>query len=147
MGPGQQGDVVLELKGLNGDSVLKATELAIDKIQGIKGAVEIRSSYEEGKPEFVLRPNRAALAEYGMTAKAISTIGYIYMSGYEASTYTEDGEEYDIYVRLNRNEFKDLSSIYDLPILTLRAMYLQKYYLKLNASKHQTKLQEKASNV
>lgn len=118
MGPGQQGDVVLELKGLNGDSVLKATELAIDKIQGIKGAVEIRSSYEEGKPEFVLRPNRAALAEYGMTAKAISTIGYIYMSGYEASTYTEDGEEYDIYVRLNRNEFKDLSSIYDLPILT-----------------------------
>jgi HAE1 family hydrophobic/amphiphilic exporter-1 len=118
MGAGQQGDVVFEVMGLNPDSVLKATQLAMDKIQGIKGAVEIKSSYEEGKPEFVLRPNRAALAEYGITAKAISTIGYIYMSGYEASTYTEDGEEYDIYVRLDKNDLKDLNSIADLPILT-----------------------------
>lgn len=120
MGAGLQGDVdvVFEVMGLNPDSVLKATQLAMDKIQGIKGAVEIKSSYEEGKPEFVLRPNRAALAEYGITAKAISTIGYIYMSGYEASTYTEDGEEYDIYVRLDKNDLKDLNSIADLPILT-----------------------------
>lgn len=118
MGPGQAGDVILEITGLNADSVLKAVDLAIDKIQDVKGVVEIRSSYEEGKPEFVFKPNRAALAEYGMTAQAIGTIGYIYMSGYEASTYTENGEEYDIYVRLNKNDLNDLNSIADLPILT-----------------------------
>lgn len=118
MGSGQQGDVVLELTGLNPDSVLKASLLAVDKIQSIPGVTEIRSSYEEGKPEFVFKPNRAALAEYGITAQAIGTIGYIYMSGYEASTYTENGEEYDIYVRLSKDDLKDLNSIIDLPILT-----------------------------
>lgn len=118
MGPGKEGDVILEVTGLNADSVLKAVNLAMDKIEDIEGVVEIRSNYEEGKPEFVFKPNRAALAEYGMTAKAIGTIGYIYMSGYEASTYTENGEEYDIFVRLNKDDLKDLNSIADLPILT-----------------------------
>lgn len=118
MGAGQRGDVTFEITGLNPDSVLYASKLVMDKIQDVKGIVEIRSTHEEGKPEYALIPKRAALAEYGMTAKAMATIGYIYMSGYEAGTYTEDGEEYDIYIRLQKEDFQDIAAIENLPFLT-----------------------------
>ncbi|MDR1760138.1 MAG: efflux RND transporter permease subunit [Fibrobacter sp.] len=118
MGNGQEGDVVLEVRSLDGDSAAKAANIAISYIRKIPGVVEVKSSYEAGKPEMVFHPNRAALADYGMTAQAIANIGYFYVSGYQASTYTDAGEEYDIYIRLREEDRADREAILNLPILT-----------------------------
>ena len=115
MGGGQSGDVVLEVLGLDGDSVVKASEIAKAHITEMKGVTEVKSSYEAGKPEISFIPNRAVLADYGMAVQSASTAAYIYVSGYETSQYTEDGEEYDIYLRLRES---DREKILDLPIFT-----------------------------
>lgn len=120
MGGSQSGDVVYEVSGTDGDSVLKAVDIAIDKIRKIPGAVEVKSSYEAGKPEITFRPNRAALADYGMTAQSIATMGYIYVSGYLASTYMDAGDEYDIYIRLREEDRNDKNAILALPVPTSR---------------------------
>jgi hydrophobic/amphiphilic exporter-1 (mainly G- bacteria), HAE1 family len=118
MGGGQSGDVVFELRGLNGDSVVKASEIAKEYISRMDGVTEVKSSHEAGKPEIAFVPNRAALADYGMAVQSAATAAYIYVSGYETSQYTEDGEEYSIYLRLRESDRDTRQDILDLPILT-----------------------------
>ena len=95
------GDVVLEVSGLHADSVIKASQIVLDRVQQkIDGIVDIKTSYEAGKPEIRLIPNRAAMADYGVTLETVANYNYIAVNGFEAGQYTEDGEEYDVYVRL-----------------------------------------------
>ncbi len=113
------GDVVLEVNGLKKDSVIKASELIMDRVkETIAGVVDVKTSYEAGKPEIRLIPNRQALADYGVTLQSLATYNYIAVSGYEAGQYTEDGEEYDVYVRMQEKNRKSHADIEDLPMKT-----------------------------
>ena len=119
MNNNSSGDVVLEVSGLKMDSVVKASQIVLDRIKDkIDGIVDVKTSYEAGKPEIRLIPNRQALADYGVTLKAVATYNYIAVSGYEAGQYSEDGEEYDVYVRLQEKDRQSHSDIETLPILT-----------------------------
>ena len=113
------GDVVLEINGLKKDSVIKASELIMERVkETIAGVVDVKTSYEAGKPEIRLVPNRQALADYGVTLQSLATYNYIAVSGYEAGQYTEDGEEYDVYVRMQEKNRKSHADIEDLPMKT-----------------------------
>lgn len=113
------GDVVLEVSGLHADSVVKASEIVMDKIrETIEGVVDVKMSYEAGKPEIRLIPNRQALADYGITLQTAANYNYIAVSGYEAGQYTDDGEEYDVYVRMMEKDRQSHADIENLPILT-----------------------------
>ena len=113
------GDVVLEVNGLHKDSVIKASELVMDRIKDqIDGIVDLKTSYEAGKPEIRLIPNRQALADYGVTLQTVATYNYIAVSGYEAGQYTDDGEEYDVYVRMMEKDRKNHADVEMLPIKT-----------------------------
>lgn len=118
MSNGQGGDVVLEVNSLVVDSALKAAEILMDKIQDIPGVVDVKLSYEAGKPEIKLVPNRQALADYGVALQSVAVMNYIAVSGLETSTYTEDGEEYKVFVRMEEKDRKDHADIEDLPMLT-----------------------------
>ena len=113
------GDVVLEVSGLHADSVIKASQIVLDRVQQkIDGIVDIKTSYEAGKPEIRLIPNRAAMADYGVTLETVANYNYIAVNGFEAGQYTEDGEEYDVYVRLMEKDRQSHADIEDLPVKT-----------------------------
>ena len=113
------GDVVLEVSGLHADSVIKASQIVLDRVkEKIDGIVDIKTSYEAGKPEIRLVPNRAALADYGVTLETVANYNYIAVNGFEAGQYTEDGEEYDVYVRLMEKDRQSHADIEDLPVKT-----------------------------
>lgn len=118
MSNNSSGDVVLEVSSLKADSAIKASEIIMNKIMDMEGVVEVKTSYEAGKPEIKLIPNRQALADYGVTLQALATVNYIAVSGYEAGQYTEDGEEYDVYVRMEEKDRHTHADIEDLPMLT-----------------------------
>ena len=91
----------------------------MDRIKdSISGIVDLKTSYEAGKPEIRLIPNRQALADYGVTLQTVATYNYIAVSGYEAGQYTEDGEEYDVYVRMMEKDRQSHTDIENLPIMT-----------------------------
>lgn len=112
------GDVVLEVYSLKPDSAIKASQILLDKARDIPGVVDVKTSYEAGKPEIKLIPNRQAIADYGATLQSLATVNYIAVSGYEAGTFTEDGEEYDVYVRMQEKDRQSHADIEDLPMLT-----------------------------
>ena len=119
MSNNSSGDVVLEVNGLHADSVIKASNMIMDRIKDkIDGIVDLKTSYEAGKPEIRLVPDRQALADYGVTLQTVATYNYIAVSGYEAGQYTEDGEEYDVYVRMMEKDRQSHTDIENLPIMT-----------------------------
>ena len=119
MGNGSSGDVVLEVTGLYMDSVVKAAQIFRARIADeINGIVDLKSSYEAGKPEIRLIPNRQAMADYGTTVQQMATYNYIAVSGYEAGTFSENGEEYDVYFRMQEKDRTSHADIEDLPMLT-----------------------------
>ncbi|MCQ2060262.1 MAG: efflux RND transporter permease subunit [Fibrobacter sp.] len=118
MSNNSSGDVVLEVYSLKADSAIKASEILLDKARDIPGVVDVKTSYEAGKPEIKLVPNRQAIADYGATLQGLATVNYIAVSGFEAGTFTEDGEEYDVYVRMQEKDRQSHADIEDLPMLT-----------------------------
>ncbi len=138
------GDVVLEVSGLHKDSVIKAADLlkaaVADKIEGV---VEIKSSYEAGKPEIRMIPNRQAMADYGTTVQQMATYNYIAVSGYEAGTYTENGEEYDVYFRMQEKDRASHADIEDLPMLTPKGYVSAKELFFIEDGAGPTKIERK----
>ena len=113
------GDVVFEVSGLYMDSVIKASQIFRARIADeIEGIVDLKSSYEAGKPEIRLIPNRQALADYGTTVQQLATYNYIAVSGYEAGTFSENGEEYNVYFRMQEKDRASHADIEDLPMYT-----------------------------
>ena len=112
------GDVVLEVNHLNIDTAAKVADIVLDKIRDLPGVVEVKRSYEAGKPEIKMVPKRQALADYGMTLQGVAVMNYIAVNGLETGTYTEDGEEYKIYVRMQEKDRQEHADIEDLPMLT-----------------------------
>ena len=118
MSNNSSGDVVLEVNHLNIDTAAKVADVVLDKIRDLPGVVEVKRSYEAGKPEIKMVPKRQALADYGMTLQGVAVMNYIAVNGLETGTYTEDGEEYKIYVRMQEKDRQEHADIEDLPILT-----------------------------
>ena len=118
MSNNSSGDVVLEVNHLNIDTAAKVADIVLDKIRDLPGVVEVKRSYEAGKPEIKMVPKRQALADYGMTLQGVAVMNYIAVNGLETGTYTEDGEEYKIYVRMQEKDRQEHADIEDLPMLT-----------------------------
>ncbi len=118
MGNGQNGDITVEISGFDVDSVNKAAEIAYAKMSEMQGLTEVLSTNEAGKPEIAFLPNRMALADYGMALQSAATAAYIMTSGLDISTFTEDGEEYDVNLRLAEEDRNTRSKLLDLPIST-----------------------------
>ncbi|MBR4915980.1 MAG: efflux RND transporter permease subunit [Fibrobacter sp.] len=118
MSNNSSGDVVLEVNHLNIDTAAKVADIALDKIRELPGVVEVKRSYEAGKPEIKMVPKRQALADYGVALQSVAVMNYIAVNGLETGTFTEDGEEYKIYVRMQEKDRQEHADIEDLPMLT-----------------------------
>ena len=118
MSNNSSGDVVLEVNSLNIDSAAKVADVVLDKIRDIPGVVEVKRSYEPGKPEIKMVPNRQALADYGVALQSVAVMNYIAVNGLETGTFAEDGEEYKIYFRMQEKDRQEHADIENLPMLT-----------------------------
>lgn len=138
-------DVTFEVSGFVLDSVIKASELAMDEVSKIKGIVDVKSSYEAGKPEIQFHPNRKVMADYGYTAAEAGATLYYYLSGYEATRYMDptDDEEYSIYLELRKEDRDSREKVLNLPIQTSKGFVPISVMFDVENSMAPTTLQRK----
>ncbi len=86
------------------------------RLETVEGAIDVQVSRKTDKPELQFVLDRDKLALHGLTTSQVSSIIRNRVSGMVASQYKEEGEEYDIRVRL-KEEFR--SSITDLEEFTV----------------------------
>ena len=115
-GAGGQQTVDIELYGYDFDTTDRIAAEIKEKMLALEGCTEVTISRDEYTPEYQVVFDRDKLARNGLNVATAATYLRNRVNGAVASYYREDGEEYDILVRYDR-QYRE--SIEDLENITL----------------------------
>jgi hydrophobic/amphiphilic exporter-1 (mainly G- bacteria), HAE1 family len=102
---GTSNTVDVEIFGYDFDVTNDLAEEIRQRVEGVSGAIDVQVSRKNDKPELQFLLNRDKLALHGLTTAQVSTSIRNQVTGMTASQFKEEGEEYDIRVRL-KEEFR-----------------------------------------
>jgi HAE1 family hydrophobic/amphiphilic exporter-1 len=111
-------DIQIGLRGTDRELLLKAAGGIQERFAAgeIKGVISPSLSTKPGKPELVARPDRAKMADFGLTASQVgSTLRTMY-EGNNQAKYRVGGREYDIRVMLAEEDRNDAARFSTVPI-------------------------------
>ncbi|MDR2836586.1 MAG: efflux RND transporter permease subunit [Bacteroidales bacterium] len=106
--------VDVEIFGYDFDKTNNLAQEISNKIKTIDGARDIQISREKEKPEFEFVLDKDKMATYGLNTATVAIALRNRVTGLTASIFREDGDEYDIVVRLpehNRKSIQDIENI------------------------------------
>ncbi|MFA5010513.1 MAG: efflux RND transporter permease subunit [Ignavibacteria bacterium] len=111
MGPPTGPPVNIEISG---DDFVKIGILADEiksQIKGIPGLTDLTDNFDEARPEIKIVVDREKAALYGLNTAMIGATIRTAVNGTTASKIREGKDEYDVTVRLNKEQRNDISTI------------------------------------
>lgn len=115
MGGGGASTVNVEIYGYDFDTTTNFAEAVKQRIRNnVTGARDIDISRDEDRAELKIVVDKEKIASHGLSSSAISMYVRNRVNGYTAGYLKEDGDEYDIRVRLkeeNRNSISDIENM------------------------------------
>ncbi|MBN9295716.1 MAG: CusA/CzcA family heavy metal efflux RND transporter [Filimonas sp.] len=113
---GARQDVVCKIFGDDLDSLsLYANKLG-DIIQTVNGAKDLYVETVTGIPQMVIKYNREAIAKYGANITDINNTIQSAYAGAKAGLVFEGDSRYDLVIRMNEQEKKDVAEINNLQV-------------------------------
>ncbi len=85
------------------DRIKLVSDELLEKLRGVEGIIDLKSSMEEGYPEIQIIFNRAVLASQDMTINSVGTQIRNKIEGEVATRFIESDREVDIRVRLSED--------------------------------------------
>ena len=169
MGGGSNNSLSVEIYGYDFDQTTAFTQELRRRVQdNVKGARDTRISRDEDRAELMIELDKQKLALHGLTESTVAMYIRNRVNGMSAGYLKEDGEEYNIVVRL-REEYRDAISDIEqisIPTATGKMIKLEEVgrvkeywcpptierknrqrYLTLSVMPYQTSLRELAMSV
>ncbi|MFO8055534.1 MAG: efflux RND transporter permease subunit [Bacteroidales bacterium] len=109
-------NVAVEIYGYDIEQTTNIARQVADSIRTIEGAREVEISREDEKPELRLELDREKLAVNGLNTATISRALYNRVEGLTATRYREEGEEYDVVIRLKEEFRNNITAIENISI-------------------------------
>ena len=110
--------VEINIFGYDLDATSQYASNLKDRLESVKGITNIQISRDKDKPELQIVLDREKLASHGLNTTTVSSFIRNMVSGSTASLFKENGDEYDIIVRLKAEYRNSISNIEDLMITT-----------------------------
>ncbi|NOR15109.1 MAG: MMPL family transporter, partial [Candidatus Aminicenantes bacterium] len=86
------------------EKIKRISDELLEKLQGVDGIIDLKSSMDEGYPEIQIIFNRAILASQDMTINSVGSQLRNKIEGEVATRFIESDREIDIRVRLSEDE-------------------------------------------
>ncbi len=115
---GGSNTVDIEIYGYDFDITNQYAEKIMERVKGVKGAQDITISRKNDKPELQVVLDRDKLADHGLSTVQVSTFIRNRVNGLVPSYYKEEGDEYDIKIRLAEQYRNSITDIENLNIIT-----------------------------
>ncbi len=115
---GSSSTVDVTVYGYDLDVTTSLANTIAERMSKIKGATDIVISRNKEKPEIVVSFDREKIASHGMNTATVSTMLSNRIKGLTASQFREEGDEYDIIVRLPEDSRNSITDVENLSILT-----------------------------
>ena len=113
---GVRTDVAVKIFGDDMDVMLEQGEKIEAVLKSIPGSRSANVEQVTGLPLLVIKPNRAAIAQVGLTLAAVQENISTAIGGSQAGTFFEGDRRFDIVVRLPDDQRESLEAIKQLPI-------------------------------
>jgi HAE1 family hydrophobic/amphiphilic exporter-1 len=91
------------LSGPDLDKLADYATRMLDRVKQIPGVVDADSTLVVGKPEYVVRVDRARAADLGVNIYDLAITLNMLVGGIDVSTFSEGGEQYDVRIRANED--------------------------------------------
>lgn len=117
MGPPVGSPITIEITGDNFEELGKISGNIQDVVKTIPGVVDLKDDYDLGKPEVRVVINREKAALFNLNTSTIANSVRTAINGTEASKFRILQDEYDIVVRLEKDQRSSVDILKDLPIV------------------------------
>jgi HAE1 family hydrophobic/amphiphilic exporter-1 len=94
------------LRGHDLDKLADYSTRLLQRVKTIPGVVDADSTLVVGKPEYVVRIDRARAADLGVSAMDIANTLRMLVGGLQVTNYNEGGEQYEVWIRADER-FRD----------------------------------------
>ncbi|MGQ8335915.1 efflux RND transporter permease subunit [Sunxiuqinia sp. A32] len=115
---GSGNSVDFEIFGYDFDVTNLYAEKIYERFKTLDGAKDVTISRKKDKPELQIVLDRNKLAEHGLTTGQVSAFIRNRINGLVPSFFKEEGEEYDIKIRLEERYRNSITDILDMTIMT-----------------------------
>lgn len=103
---GRQNPIAINLRGPDLDVLDKKTKELIAKLEEEKLGVDLDTDFKKGIPELILRPNREAMAERGVSVEDVGLVLSAGIGSTRQGLFTMDGKRYDIRFKFNEDQVR-----------------------------------------
>jgi len=118
-GPPQQKPISIEITGDNLDSLISTSDRLKKFLEDkqIAGVEKLRSDFQANKPEITFDLDRERMDHEGITTNTVAYNLRTAIFGTEISRFRDVNDDYPIYVRLDKEQRKDVDALRNMPIL------------------------------
>ena len=113
---GVRSDLGIKIFGDDLDTLLSIATKVQAVVQSVPGAADARTEQVTGLPVLTVKPNRAALARYGISLAELQEVVEIAVGGKDAGLIFEGDRRFDIVMRLPEHMRVDMDALASLPI-------------------------------
>lgn len=117
-GEGEADRLTVEVRGHNPVIVDELARRVRNEMMAVEGVTMAAINRQPGTPEMVVRVDRAKASSMGLQTAVVSRALETAIGGTRASMFREDGDEYDIVVRLREEDRLDVGQVGEIPITT-----------------------------
>ena len=106
----------VEIRGHNPEVMADLAERLRDAMLSVEGVPSAVISRRPGTPEMLVRVDRAKATSMGLSVGAVADTLETAIGGSRASMFREEGDEYDILVRLREEDRLSVGQVGDVPV-------------------------------
>ena len=111
---GTRGDVSVKLFGDDLEVLANKGEAIERVLAQIQGAEETKAEVTTGLPQLQVKPDRAAIARYGLNVEDVNDLVESIFAGKKAGEVFEGEQRFDLVLRLNENASQTVESVRNL---------------------------------
>lgn len=111
---GVRSDVAIKLYGDDLEILSKKANEIVSVVQTVSGAEDVKAEATSGLPQLQIKPDRAAIARYGLNITDVNDLVETIVAGKEAGQVFEGETRFDLVVRLQEDAGKSVETVKNL---------------------------------
>jgi HAE1 family hydrophobic/amphiphilic exporter-1 len=119
----QGAPIDLYLRGADSMKLQELGDALRKKMQGIPGSMNTTINTKSGKRELVFVPDRKQISQDGLSVQGVAVSLRAALDGMVSTTFRENGEEYDIRVKMDDSAMHDIEDLRNIPIVTSAGIF------------------------
>jgi cobalt-zinc-cadmium resistance protein CzcA len=113
---GARSDVAIKLFGDDLDQLTEKADQIARVVGKVPGAEDVKVEQVSGLPQLQIKPNRAAIARYGINVEDVNNLVESIIAGRDAGQVYEGEQRFNLVVRLNEQSGRDVEAIRSLMV-------------------------------